>query len=306
MQFLVFALTYPFIWLFSRLPMRILYIKSDIFFFLIYYVVGYRKKVVLENLKLAFPEKSEEERIKISKKFFKHLMDLFMESIKAFSISEKEILKRYRFKNPEHLNTYIKSGKSIAIVGSHHGNWEWSFCLPLLFNCKFNGAYTSLDNSYFDKIVKESREKFGFNCYKSANTVKEIYKDYAKKTQGVYFLLSDQSPQLEHTFYWKTFFNVKVPVHTGAETLAKKFDFVVINMSVKKLKRGYYETEFQLISDSPKEEPKHSITDKYHTLTEDNVSVQPECYLWSHNRFKHQHNYEEWKKSKSLISKKKK
>ncbi|MBT4412627.1 MAG: lipid A biosynthesis acyltransferase, partial [Polaribacter sp.] len=151
MQFLVFALTYPFIWLFSRLPMRILYIKSDIFFFLIYYVFRYRKNVVLENLRLAFPEKSEAERKKISRNFFKHFTDLFMESVKAFSISEKEILKRYTYKNPELVNDFTKQGKSIALVAAHQANWEWSISLPLVLEGKVNGAYTKLGNTYFEK-----------------------------------------------------------------------------------------------------------------------------------------------------------
>ena len=118
MKFIVFAIAYPIIWVLSRLPMRILYIKSDFLYALMYYVIGYRKKVVLENLKLSFPEKSDEELKKISKKFFKHFIDLIMESVKAFSISEKQILKRYKFKNPELVDKYAKQGRDIALVGA--------------------------------------------------------------------------------------------------------------------------------------------------------------------------------------------
>ncbi len=287
MQLVVFALTYPFIWLFSRLPMRILYIKSDIFFFLVYYVIGYRKKVVFENLKLTFPEKSDEELIRISKKFFKHLMDLFMESVKAFSISEKQILKRYTYKNPELVNELTKQGKSIALVGAHQANWEWSISLPLVLNIDVYGAYTKLNNKYFEKAVRESREKFGVIGYKTSDTVKGMKKNFDDKKQGLYILLSDQSPQPHKTFYWREFFNIKVPVHTGAEMLSKKFDLTVVNYVTKKVKRGYYETEFQLITDSPKEFDNYQITDKYISITEKNILKQPELYLWSHKRYKH-------------------
>ena len=297
MQFLVFALTYPFIWLFSRLPMRILYIKSDIFFFLIYYVFRYRKNVVLENLRLAFPEKSEAERKKISRNFFKHFTDLFMESVKAFSISEKEILKRYTYKNPELVNDFTKQGKSIALVAAHQANWEWSISLPLVLEGKVNGAYTKLGNTYFEKAVRSSREKFGVSGYKTSETV---------KAQGLYILLSDQSPQVHKTFYWSTFFGVKVPIHTGAEMLAKKFDLVVINYVTRKVKRGYYETEFQLITETPKEFDNYQITDKYLRLTERNVIQQPELYLWSHKRFKHRNSFDEWQKMRASKQKTKK
>jgi KDO2-lipid IV(A) lauroyltransferase len=286
--------------------MRILYIKSDIFFFLIYYVFRYRKNVVLENLRLAFPEKSEAERKKISRNFFKHFTDLFMESVKAFSISEKEILKRYTYKNPELVNDFTKQGKSIALVAAHQANWEWSISLPLVLEGKVNGAYTKLGNTYFEKAVRSSREKFGVSGYKTSETVKGMQRNFAEKTQGLYILLSDQSPQVHKTFYWSTFFGVKVPIHTGAEMLAKKFDLVVINYVTRKVKRGYYETEFQLITETPKEFDNYQITDKYLRLTERNVIQQPELYLWSHKRFKHRNSFDEWQKMKASKQKTKK
>ncbi|UAM99949.1 lysophospholipid acyltransferase family protein [Polaribacter litorisediminis] len=298
MPFLVFALTYPFIWVFSRLPMRILYIKSDIFFFLIYYVFQYRKKVVLENLSLAFPEKSERERKEISRKFFKHFIDLIMESIKYFSISEKEIKARYKYLNPEIVDFYGKKGQNIIIVGAHQGNWEWSTSMPLALETTVLGAYTRIANKYYEKAIKKSRMRFGIDGYKTSQTVANIKKNIANHKHAAYILLSDQSPQLTKTFYWSTFFGVKVPIHTGAEMLAKKFDCVMINYVAKKVKRGYYEIEFELITETPKAFHDYELTEKYLTITEKNINQQPEIYLWSHKRFKHRNKFEEWKEMK--------
>lgn len=287
MQFIVFALTYPFIWIISRFPMRVLYIISDLFYILVFYIIGYRKQVVLDNLKLAFPKKPEEELLVIRKKFFKHLMDLMVESIKAFSISEKEILKRYKYLNPELVNKYAKEGRSIALVGAHQANWEWSTSLPKALNIDIYGAYTKLNNKPFEKAVKDSREKFGVIGFKTSDMVKGMQRNFSAKKQGLYLLLSDQSPQPHKTYYWREFFNIKVPIHTGAEMLSKRFDLVVINYVTKKVKRGYYETEFQLITESPKDFDDYQITDLYTDLTEKNILRQPEFYLWSHKRFKH-------------------
>ena len=298
MQFIIFALIYPFIWLLSKLPMRVLYIISDILFLFVYHVFRYRRKVVFDNLGKAFPKKTDKEKKWISRNFSKHFTDLFIETIKAISISEKEIIKRYQYKNTELVNAYLKQGKSIAFISAHQGNWEWFASAPLVFNCRARGAYTSLGNRYFDKIVKASRERFGFICYDSSKTVKAFYEDYKQKKQSIYLLISDQSPQLEHSAYWKEFFGIKVPFHIGAESLAKKFDLVVINSSTKRIKRGYYETEFTLISNAPKTVNNYKIIDKYISLTETAIKKQPEFYLWSHKRFKHQHRFEEWKSSK--------
>ena len=287
MNFIVFAIAYPLIWVFSRLPMRILYLKSNIIYLFMFYVTGYRKKVVLENLKLSFPKKTEAELRIISKKFFKHFIDLIMESVKAFSISKKQLSKRYTYKNPELVNAYVKEGRNIALVGAHQANWEWSFGISMVLDIDVYGAYTKLNNKYFEKWVRKSREKFGVIGYKTSDTVRGIQKNMNDNKQGAYILLSDQSPQPHKTFYWREFFNIKVPVHTGAEMLSKKFDLVVINYVTRKIKRGYYETEFQLITDTPKEFDDYQLTDKYTKLTEENIKVQPEFYLWSHRRFKH-------------------
>lgn len=294
MDLILYLLVYPLIWLMSYLPMTILYFFSDVLYLIIYYVFGYRKKVVLNNLKIAFPDKEDQEIQKISKRFFRHLTDLIVESIKSFSISKKEVSKRYRYTNPELVNGLVAQGKSIALVGAHQANWEWSFSLPLVLNATVFGAYTKLGNKYFEKTVKTSRMKFGVIGYKTSETVKAMHDHYSKEIQGIYILLSDQSPVLRKTHHWRSFFNVKVPVHTGAEMLAKKFNLTVVNYVTRKIKRGYYETTFELLTEKPKAFENYKVTDKYIELTEKNIRKQPEYYLWSHKRFKHRDRYQEW------------
>ena len=296
MQFLTFAITYPFIWLLSLLPMRALYILSDFFYFLFYYIIGYRKEVVLNNLKLAFPEKSEKELKAIRKKFFRHFTDLFVESIKAFTISKKTSSKRYKYMNPELIDDLYEKGRSIAFMGAHQANWEWSISIPLFVKIKCFGAYTKIGNKYFDKTVKDSRMKFGFIGYKTSETIKAMARNFDQGIQGLYLLLSDQSPMVHKTHYWREFMGVKVPIHTGAEMLAKKFDMAVVNYTVKKVKRGYFEITFETITEHPKEFKDYEVTDKYLEITERNIHDQPEYYLWSHKRFKHRDKVpENWK-----------
>tara|TARA_B100000787_G_scaffold7955_1_gene5941 strand:- start:4365 stop:5255 length:891 start_codon:yes stop_codon:yes gene_type:complete len=287
MKFLIFAITYPIIWMLSLLPMRILYILSDFFYLIFFHIIGYRKKVVLDNLQLAFPKKKLSELKLIQKKFFKHFTDLFVESIKAFTIRKKTLIKRYKYTNPELINELYDKGRSIAFMGAHQANWEWSISIPLFVKIKCFGAYTKIGNKYFDKSVKNSRTKFGFIGYKTTETVKSIARNFEEGTQGLYLLLSDQSPQVHKTYYWQKFMGVKVPIHTGAEMIAKKFDMAVVNYTVKKVKRGFFEVTFETITEHPREHKENEITDKYLTITERNICDQPEYYLWSHRRFKH-------------------
>ena len=287
MHKLIFYLAYPIIWLFSKLPFRVLYVISDVIYLLFFYIIGYRKKVVLNNLKLVYPTKSDKELKQIQKRFFRHFVDTLIEGIKAITISEASIKKRYTYKNIEAINKLYNEGKSIILVGAHYGNWEWVVGMPLHTKIDCYTSYTKIQNKNFENLIKDSRSKFGMKCLKSTEIIKGIVKNVKQQKQGLYLLVSDQSPQIQKNQYWTEFLNVKVPIFSGAEMISKKFDFAVVNMNTTKVKRGYYETDFKLISDSPKELAKNEITDTYLRLTEEHIYKEPNYYLWSHKRFKH-------------------
>ncbi len=294
MKLILFIIAYPFIWLVSHLPMRVLYIISDFLFLIVYYVAGYRKKVVYGNLKLAFPEKDEAELKVLQRKALHHFCDFLVESVKAFSISEKEMSKRYKFVNPEVLNSVSKRKKNIILTGSHLNNWEWSVSMPLVSEIEIFGTYKEISNPYFNDFMKKSRTKFGVVASKMQETIPNMLSNLKNKIPGAYILLSDQNPPLNKVYYWSEFFGVKVPVHTGAELLAKKFDMAIINYSPIKVKRGYYEITFEVITESPKEFDNYELTDKYLAVTEKYIRKQPEFYLWTHKRFKHKDRYDYW------------
>ncbi|MFY0629720.1 MAG: lysophospholipid acyltransferase family protein [Flavobacteriaceae bacterium] len=287
MHFLIFAITYPFIWLLSLVPMRLLYILSDVFYGLFYYVIGYRKAVILKNLALAFPEKEIEELKQIRKKFFRHFTDLLFESIKIISISKKEMSKRYRYTNPELIQQLTDSDKSILLLATHYGNWEYLSSISLITKVNYYGSYTKVQNDYFDRMIKKMRSKFGMICIKSEKTVKNIVLNSKEGNQGIYLLISDQSPHHGKISYWSEFMGVTVPILNGAEVLAKKFDFVVVNINTTKIKRGYYQSEFSIITESSQQSKSDQITEIYLRSIEKHIRKVPEYYLWSHKRFKH-------------------
>ena len=287
MNLLVYILVYPLIWLLSILPFRILYFISDCVYLLIYYVIGYRKKVVLNNLRLSFPDTSDKEIIQISKKFYRHFVDVFIEMIKSFTVSKVEVYKRYKFPNIDFFTELYKDGKSVILTGPHYANWEWIMSLDSFVDYKGYAAFTKINNPYFNNKVLQSRAKFGTHLVQTSKVISEILLNKKNNTQAMYGLLSDQSPQLKKTFYWNEFLGVKVPIHTGAEMLVKKFDMNMVFMDVKKIKRGYYETTFSLITDDATKYPDYELTDIFLEKVEKQIKAQPEFYFWTHKRFKH-------------------
>lgn len=286
-HFLVYLLVYPFILLVSVLPFRILYLLSDAIYFLVFYILGYRKKVVLSNLKIAFPEKSEQELKIIRKNFYHHFVDLFMEMIKTFTISNEEILKRFHLVNKDELTIFMNKHKNVLLMSSHYANYEWLFSLNLLVKHHGFGAYKKVKNKYFDNFIKKSRGRFNSELVSTKEFLNKVAENDAKEIKCIYGLLSDQSPRLNKTHHWTNFFGVKVPVFTGAEMLSKKYNYPVIYIDTIKIKRGFYEARMQILTENPREVPDYEISDLFMRRLEEKIKKKPEYYFWTHNRFKH-------------------
>ena len=254
-HFLVYILVYPIILLVSILPFPLLYLLSDGIYFLLFYIIGYRKKVVYDNLKIAFPEKSDEELKKIRKKFYHHFVDIFMEMIKTFTISNEEILKRFKLTNKEELAEFMGKHKNILLMSSHYANYEWLFSLNLLVTHQGFAAYKKVNNPYFNNFIVKSRGRFNSTLIPTKEFMKRVEKNDASGEDFIYGLLSDQSPKLDKSYHWSTFFGVDVPVFVGTETLSKKYNYPIIYMDTYKVKRGYYETTMHVLAENPREIP---------------------------------------------------
>ena len=288
MQLLIYILIYPLIWLISILPFPVLYFLSDCVFFLVYRIIKYRKRVVRQNIALALPHLSDKERNIIEKKFYSHMCDLYLEMIKTLSISRKEIEKRYVFTNMEVYHELEKKEKSIALLCAHYASYEWAVSMNYYINFLGYGVYKKLANPHFDKLVRKIRSKFKSQLIDSKETIPTMSKNYRSKTFSLYGLVSDQSPKLSTTHHWQKFMGIEVPVHTGGEMLAKKYDMNVIFLKTKKVKRGYYEASFEVLCDgNAKDIPNYEITDNFLKLVEQQIYEAPEFYLWTHKRWKH-------------------
>ncbi|MDP2089519.1 MAG: lysophospholipid acyltransferase family protein [Flavobacteriaceae bacterium] len=287
MYLISYIILYPIIMLMSRLPFWVIYCISDILYFFTYYIIGYRKKVVFDNLRLVFPEKSEKEITKIAKDSYLHFGDILMETIKAFSMSDREFAKRYRFLNLDIFEAQFKKNKSVAMIGSHYGNWEWFIHVAQYTSHTIYGTYNTIMNPYFDELIRKSRERFGGVLVPTNETIPTIIQNTENQKLSIYGLLSDQSPMVQKAIYWNKFMGVKVPIHTGAEVLAKKYNLAVVYFSVEQIKRGYYEITLKTLADDPSTFKNYEITDQFLKLVEEQIKRKPSLYFWTHRRWKH-------------------
>jgi len=287
MQLIAYILIYPILWLISILPFRLLYGLSDILCFFIYRIFGYRKSTVKENLRLVFSDKSEKEISVITSKFYHHFCDMIVEAIKSLTISETEMKKRCTFTNVNLINDLEKKQRSIILMCAHYGSWEWIFVLQKHVKHKGYAVYKRLANKHFDKLVKRIRAKYNSHLITTKETLTILRESNKKGELTINGFVSDQSPKANKAFYWNEFMGIKVPMYTGAEMLAKKLDMTVVFFSVKRLKRGYYETTFKTISENPKDYKDYEITDIFFKLVEEQILEAPQYYLWTHKRWKH-------------------
>lgn len=287
MKLVLYLITYPLFWFISILPFRLLYLLSDIFYVLIYKIIGYRKKTVKYNLALALPHLSDKERLEIEKKSYKHLCDTFVEIIKTMSISQEEMDKRFQFSNMEVCQDLEKKEKSIVVLCAHYASYEWAISMNKYLKFKGFAIYKQLSNPYFDKLIKKIRSKHKAYLITTKETQEVIEKNKLNGVFGVYGFAGDQSPKAGKAKHWGPFMGVTVPIHTGAEMLAKRFDMNAIFLKIKRLKRGHYEASFEVLSDNVNAVPDYQITDTFIKKVEQQILEAPEFYFWTHKRYKH-------------------
>lgn len=287
MQFLIYILVYPLLWIISMLPFKLLYLFSDGLYLLLFHIIGYRKKVVTANLKLVFPEKTNNEINQIRKKFYKHLCDMFLEMIKTMSISKESLGKRFKLTNPEEILRLESLNKSVLLMYGHYASWEWSLEIQNHVNFKGFGVYKKLANKYFDKLVRDIRSKFKTTLISTKETISIINQNEANGVKSIIAFLSDQSPRKTKDVYWGHFMGKEVPCFTGAERLAKRLDLTTAYLKVTKVKRGFYEAEFITLAEDASLHKDYELTDMFLREVEKQIYNAPEYYFWTHKRWKH-------------------
>lgn len=269
----------------SYLPYPVLYFISDGLYLVLYKMVGYRKKIVFQNIANSFPQKTDEEQKRIVKAFYKHLCDLVVESIKGFTISEKEVRQRMKIINPEFIDRYFDRGQSVILAGGHYNNWElFAVAIDAPIKHKAVALYKPMTNKFFDEKMRRSRSKYGLEMISTKAAREEFER---KDGLRVIIFGVDQFPGRSTSCYWSTFLNQETAMIFGAEKYAKEYNYPVLYGRINKIKRGHYSFEFSNAIEEPRETAYGEITKTINHLLEQDIVAQPEYWLWSHKRWKH-------------------
>lgn len=270
----------------SYLPFRVLYLLSDFLYIIAFYLVRYRKKVVWNNLKNSFPNKTDKELKRIQKAFYRHFTDFLVESVKTLTISNDEILKRCAILNPELPQKYYDEGRSVMVLCGHYNNWEYyAVGLAQQMNHKVLAAYQPLKNEFFNSILLKSRQRYGIKMMSMKEVPRKLVKNPKVPTMSI--MVNDQAPHAPRKAYWNTFLNQDTGWMTGTERLAIKHDQAVLFGCIRKRKRGFYEVTFYPITDTPDQCDSGYILDQHAKYLEMVIAENPEYWLWSHKRWKH-------------------
>ena len=277
------------LYLLNKLPMRALFVLSDMLYPLVYYVVKYRRKVVRKNLCNSFPEKSEKEIVAIEKDFYHRFCDYFVETIKYYGMSEKEVGRRMVFEGLDEVHRMLGEGRSCICYMAHTFNWEYITSLPLYIHSDdtVTGAiYHKLRNARFDNLFKVMRGQYGADNVTMKNTLRRVMEVMKSRKKLVLGCIADQIPKIEAMNHWVTFLNQDTPVFTGSEKIARRIKASVFYMEIVRVARGRYVARLSLMAEDASQHPEYEITDNYFKLCERDIRKDPASWLWTHNRWK--------------------
>lgn len=264
-----------------------MYLLSDIIYFLVYFLVGYRRRVVRANLAASFPEKTEKERRRIERRYYRHLCDILVEGVYNLFASPKSIMKRYRFVNRELVNRYYEQGRSVVLMSAHYNNWEYMVTsLNMQLFHHGIGVGKALSNKLLEPWVFRRRTRYGTEVVYS-DTVRQVVEFYHRHhVPCALMMLSDQCPSDVHKSYWTLFFHQETPFLYGAENFARRYNYPVLYYRVDKPRRGRYTITFSLLCEDPASVPQYTIEERYIRTLEADIAAKPEYWLWSHRRWK--------------------
>ncbi len=292
MKELTYRFAVGFLTLLAWLPLGVLYVFSDVLYFLIYYVVRYRRALVRQNLAKCFPEMESQERIRVERQFYRNFADYIVETVKLLHISDEEMNRRMVFENVDLIRRYVEEGRSIVIYFAHTGNWEWAPSVTTYFRNEEGAAldfcqvYRPLRSEVFDRLMLKVRSRFGSISFPKATVFRSLLKLKREGVVTVTGFMSDQKPSHGDPTVPLMFLNRPTAFISGTETLCRRLGSVALYWDMDKVSRGHYRVITREVCPNPQDLPQGDITRRYAAMLQETIIRNPSIWLWTHNRWK--------------------
>lgn len=286
-------LLWAFAWTFSVLPHWFKYhVVENIIFFLLYHVLHYRCKVVMENLEKSFPDKDAAERRRICRRFYLTLAEMFVDTFNAAHLTERKAKRLFRI-GDDVMNRLIAVNRGRDWIGmtAHLGCWEY---------CAFWGYYDpgrtvlSVYHPLHSRVIDEFYKRLRRWPHTETVPMKECIRHYLHNRSAepdgpkyILGLIADQNPPLRPDSHWFRFLNQDTVFFDGAEKLALKCRLPVYFISMTRVARGCYEAGVELLYDGEEQVAPNEITGRYVKCLEREIVGNPDLWMWSHRRWKH-------------------
>ncbi len=287
---ILYRILYVIVWLFSLLPLRLMYLLSDLIWLVMFACppLRYRRKIVQKNLRESFPDRNDSELRSIERRFYRQFLDQIFETVKMASMGRRRICRHMTFSDTEVICRDFEEGRSAVLYLGHTGNWEWISSLPLHFDSarEFCQVYHPLENRAFDRLMLKLRGRYSAQSIPMEHTLRRLLEFRRDGKPFIVGMIADQVPLLWNIHYFTRFMNHDTPVFTGSERIARKMDLAVYYCKVTRVRRGYYNCRFIPMFPHTADLPEYAVTEKYMRLLEENICEQPYLWLWTHNRWK--------------------
>mgnify|MGYP001601758223 FL=1 len=282
MYYIIYSLCY----LFSLLPLWVMYRLSDLIRIFLFHITPYRKKVVLANLAIAFPEKTAAERKKIARDFYRNFIDHFLETIKLLSANKNFLKAHFTIDNPEMLEDYFHQRRRCQLHLGHTFNWEYANnWFPYASDFPFIVIYMPIANQMMDRLFLHLRTRTGAIEVAATNTRNRMLA--FRHQLYLLALVADQAPGDPGNAYWLNFFGKPTPFVRSPERGARSGNTPAVFVHFYKTARGKYHVKLFPGSDQPAALPEGELTRRYVRFLEWSIREQPSLYLWTHKRWKY-------------------
>lgn len=273
------------LWLWM-VSLKTVLLVGDVLGFFVFSVLRIRRRVVMENLKQAFPEKSNQELLGIAKRTYQNFAKMVFEYMRFPIIKREDVLSLCSIEGREVIDWVLKRKKGAVLIAGHFGNWELMGAYLAQLGYPIYFLVGEQHNKLVDDMMNCYREIMGIRIIHMGVAVRGVIK--ALRNNQFVALLSDQDAGRDGIFV--EFLGRQASTPQGPAIFVLKTGAAILFGYPIRLPHGKQRiyTECLCFDHLDGISPKniHEVTQAYTRLLEKAVRNHPDHWFWMHRRWK--------------------